>query len=111
MFFEKLLKSIVYLGKKNASSSLSAGRGIEGEGEKTRELNSLSDVYDIIEANELFTYQEANAIVNSIKICDPAVGSGHFLVSALNEIIAVKNDLKILLDRSGKRLKEYQVEA
>jgi tRNA1(Val) A37 N6-methylase TrmN6 len=31
-------------------------------------------------------------------------------VSALNEIIAVKNDLKILQDRSGKRLKEYQVE-
>ena len=44
-----------------------------------------------------------------MKICDPAVGSGHFLVSALNEMIAVKNDLKILQDRTGKRLKEYQV--
>src|SRR5690606_33701554 len=54
--------------------------------------------------------KEANKIVNSIKICDPAVGSGHFLVSALNEMIAVKNDLKILQDRDGKRLKEYQVE-
>jgi adenine-specific DNA-methyltransferase len=32
------------------------------------------------------------------------------LVSALNEMIAVKNDLKILQDRDGKRLKEYQVE-
>jgi adenine-specific DNA-methyltransferase len=32
------------------------------------------------------------------------------LVSALNEMIAVKNDLKILQDREGKRLKEYQVE-
>jgi tRNA1(Val) A37 N6-methylase TrmN6 len=38
------------------------------------------------------------------------VGSGHFLVSALNEIISVKNDLKIFQDRDGKRLKEYQVE-
>ena len=27
---------------------------------------------------------EANKIINSLKICDPAVGSGHFLVSALN---------------------------
>jgi adenine-specific DNA-methyltransferase len=53
---------------------------------------------------------EANAIINSLKICDPAVGSGHFLVSALNEIIAIKNDLKILSDREGKRLKEYSVE-
>lgn len=91
-------------------SSLSTGRGGEGEGQKTRALNSLEDVYDIIGPNELFSYPEANTLVNSIKICDPAVGSGHFLVSALNEIIAVKNDLKILQDRSGKRLKEYQVE-
>ncbi|MGB4832969.1 MAG: DNA methyltransferase, partial [Chitinophagales bacterium] len=53
---------------------------------------------------------DANNIVNSIKICDPAVGSGHFLVSALNEMIAVKNDLNILQDRTGKRLKEYHVE-
>jgi hypothetical protein len=38
------------------------------------------------------------------------VGSGHFLVSALNEMIAIKNDLKILLDRDGRRLKEYHFE-
>ena len=67
--------------------------------------NDIDDLYDKIEDRK-----EANNIVNSIKICDPAVGSGHFLVSALNEMIAVKNDLKILQDRDGKRLKEYQVE-
>ena len=67
--------------------------------------SSLEELYDKIEDRK-----EANEIVNSIKICDPAVGSGHFLVSALNEMIAVKNDLKILQDRTGKRLKEYQVE-
>ena len=54
--------------------------------------------------------KEANAIINSLKICDPAVGSGHFLVSALNEIIAIKNDLRVLQDHSGTRLKEYQFE-
>lgn len=42
-----------------------------------------------------------NTIVNSIKICDPAVGSGHFLVSALNELIVIKNDLRILADAKG----------
>src|SRR5690606_19295403 len=31
-------------------------------------------------------------------------------VSALNEMIAIKNDLNILQDRHGRRLKEYQVE-
>lgn len=65
----------------------------------------IEELYDNIEDRE-----EANKIINSIKICDPAVGSGHFLVSALNEIIAVKNDLKILQYRGGRRLKEYQVE-
>jgi type II restriction/modification system DNA methylase subunit YeeA len=60
--------------------------------------------------NKDFTLQEANAIINSVKICDPAVGSGHFLVSALNEMIAIKHDLKVLVDRAGKRLKEYQVD-
>ncbi len=44
-------------------------------------------------------------IPRDLKICDPAVGSGHFLVSALNEIIAFKNDLKVLQDRNGKRIK------
>lgn len=45
-----------------------------------------------------------NSIVNSIKICDPAVGSGHFLVSALNELIVIKNELGILVDAKGLRL-------
>jgi adenine-specific DNA-methyltransferase len=72
---------------------------------KQWDCKNLDDLYDKIEDRI-----EANKIVNNIKICDPAVGSGHFLVSALNEMIAVKNDLKILQDRSGKRLKEYQVE-
>jgi len=48
---------------------------------------------------------EVNALVNSLKICDPAVGSGHFLVSALNEIIAVKSELRILADGDGKLLR------
>lgn len=72
---------------------------------KTWNCTTLEELYDKIEDRN-----EANQIVNSIKICDPAVGSGHFLVSALNEMIAVKNDLKILQDLDGKRLKEYQVE-
>ncbi len=67
--------------------------------------NGLDEIYDKIEDRD-----EANRIVNSIKIVDPAVGSGHFLVSALNEIIATKSDLKILQDRNGRRLKEYHVE-
>ena len=72
---------------------------------KKWDCKDIEELYDKIEDRK-----EANKIVNSIKICDPAVGSGHFLVSALNEMIAIKNDLKILQDLDGKRLKEYQVE-
>jgi len=54
--------------------------------------------------------KEANTIINSLKICDPAVGSGHFLVSALNEIIAIKSELRVLLDRKGRSLRDYRVE-
>ena len=45
--------------------------------------------------------QSFNQLVNSLKICDPAVGSGHFLVSALNEILAIKSELRILIDEEG----------
>lgn len=72
---------------------------------KNWNCTDFDELYDKIEDRK-----EANDIINSIKICDPAVGSGHFLVSALNEMIAIKNDLRILQDRTGKRLKEYQVE-
>ena len=43
----------------------------------------------------------------ALKICDPAVGSGHFLVSCLNEIIAIKADLRILNDREGRQIRDY----
>ena len=37
-----------------------------------------------------------NEIIDSLKICDPAVGSGHFLVSVLNYIVALKSELGLL---------------
>ena len=67
--------------------------------------NTFDELYDWIEDRG-----EANTIVNATRICDPAVGSGHFLVSALNELVAVKADLRILQDRQGRRLKEYSVD-
>lgn len=69
------------------------------------QCSSIDELYNKIEDK-----REANDIINSLKICDPAVGSGHFLVSALNEIIAIKSGLKILLDRDGKTLRDYHAE-
>jgi adenine-specific DNA-methyltransferase len=53
---------------------------------------------------------KANEIINSLHICDPAVGSGHFLVSALNEIIAIKAELGIFADDKGGNFNGYEIE-
>lgn len=53
---------------------------------------------------------EFNALINSMHLCDPAVGSGHFLVSSLNEIISIKAELGILADDKGVRLSGYEIE-
>ncbi len=67
------------------------------------DINALYNRLDRIDIGE------ANAVINSLRICDPAVGSGHFLVSALNELIALKHDLGILCDRHGRRLRDYDI--
>ena len=45
-----------------------------------------------------FEEEERKEIINSLKICDPSVGSGHFLVSVLNELIYIKFELRIIED-------------
>jgi hypothetical protein len=70
---------------------------------------SCGDITELYNKLDKIGIKEANEVVNSLKICDPAVGSGHFLVSALNEIIAVKSDLGLLVDCEGKRLRDYSV--
>lgn len=66
------------------------------------------DLCDKVETDRKSRF-EANQIVNSLKICDPAVGSGHFLVSALNELIAIKREMGILQDHGENptRIGEY----
>ena len=62
--------------------------------------------YEVLKNKDIEDYAQANAVVDSLRICDPAVGSGHFLVSVLNELIRTKYDLGILIDGSGKRIKK-----
>ena len=79
---------------------------------------NFKNCQDIIEYQELkekidYTNKdqrlEANKLINEIKIVDPAVGSGHFLVSALNEMIAIKSDLQILSYKNGNRVLGYTI--
>lgn len=73
---------------------------------KIEEVNSFEELYNRIDKLDI---KIANDIINSLRICDPAVGSGHFLVSVLNEIIVIKSELGILIDKNGKRLRDYEI--
>ena len=73
--------------------------------EITETIETFEDVIDY--CNTFFKKEDRkkfNEVINSIRICDPAVGSGHFLVSALNEMIVIKSELGILGDEDGKKL-------
>jgi adenine-specific DNA-methyltransferase len=81
----------------------------------TEKDKTLFDKFEDVKnyTSRLFKTQEilrANEIINALRICDPAVGSGHFLVSALNEIIAIKSELGILADHKGVVIAEYRAE-
>ncbi|MFA5970771.1 MAG: Eco57I restriction-modification methylase domain-containing protein [Lentimicrobiaceae bacterium] len=69
------------------------------------EAATFEELYNRVDKVEI---KAANEIVNSLRVCDPAVGSGHFLVSALNELILIKSELGILADKNGRRLRDYE---
>ena len=78
---------------------------------KNWKCQDFEDLKEKINYGQREERTEANEIINSIRICDPAVGSGHFLVSALNELIAIKSELGVLQDHQPqpKRIKDYDV--
>lgn len=56
------------------------------------------DAKDINELRKSLRKEDKKAqkeLLNSIKICDPAVGSGHFLVSALNAMLSIYDELNL----------------
>jgi type II restriction/modification system DNA methylase subunit YeeA len=70
------------------------------------------DVYNLIRKpnqDRVEVRKSLNDTFNQIRICDPAVGSGHFLVSALNEMLAVKSELTILTDRNNEQILDYEL--
>ena len=70
---------------------------------KVEDLTILVDKIDK-NINSISDKEKYNKIFNSITVCDPAVGSGHFLVSVLYRLIALKSELG-LLTYNGKSLK------
>lgn len=57
---------------------------------------SLEDLRKQIDRDFGRVESQAKRLLESIRICDPSVGSGHFLVSTLNEMIAIYHKLGLL---------------
>ena len=75
----------------------------EEKGWNCKNLENVADkIADMDGENRV---AEANRIFDTIRVADVAVGSGHFLVSALNRLLAVKSELNILCDANGKRIR------
>ena len=92
-------------------SPLPQHEGDLGEGKSTQSTDFHNDrsVGDSNNDSTKEVLAKYNKIFLSIRICDPAVGSGHFLVSALNELIAIKHELGLLLDCDGVRLSDIDL--
>jgi hypothetical protein len=52
---------------------------------------------------------EANETFNTLRFCDPAMGSGRFLIALMNEMIIIKSQLGILADRDDNPLFQYKI--
>lgn len=64
---------------------------------KNWHCNTIKDLrYKIYNSDNISIPMNINHIINTIKVCDPSVGSGHFLVSVLNELLATKSYLGVL---------------
>ena len=63
----------------------------------------FSELTENFDYTDFSRCEQVNELINTIRICDPAVGSGHFLVSALNELISIKRELNVLKTIDGKR--------
>jgi adenine-specific DNA-methyltransferase len=79
--------------------------------EKINEVKgwNCKDIYEVqFKINSLDEAKEISGIIDTLKICDPAVGSGHFLVSVLNELIAIKSELRVLIDTEGRSMNDIR---
>ena len=65
------------------------------------QCQTLQEIKGFIPQNQ---QRQVSDVINELRVLDPAVGSGHFLVSALNRLVAIKAELGVLLDESDHPL-------
>lgn len=55
-------------------------------------VNSIDDIAEVTPENK----EKVLSVLQNFKVVDPAVGSGHFLVSALNYLVKLRSKLRLL---------------
>ena len=65
------------------------------------QCQTLQELKGFIPQNQ---QRQVSDVINELRVLDPAVGSGHFLVSALNRLVAIKAELGVLLDENDHPL-------
>ena len=63
---------------------------------KDANFKNIEEIKNYVDANIHKIKDDVKYIIDSIKIIDPACGSGHFLVACLNELIKIKSYLHVL---------------
>jgi adenine-specific DNA-methyltransferase len=77
-----------------------------GKGKSEKCVKSLKEGDNLISDKEAV---ELDTLLEAIKICDPACGSGAFLVGMLNEIVRLRLLLRILYPSKLSKKSEYQL--
>ncbi len=69
-------------------------------------FNSLVDVSNFIGLDR-DKKEEVKQVLDHILVCDPAAGSGHFLVSALNVLFDINYQLKLIYTDNGELINNF----
>ncbi len=90
---------------REAVTGAALGRFTLLEGRCCATLDQLSEQIDKDDRRD-----EARALLASLRVCDPAVGTGHLLVSALDELIVLKARLHLFDDAPDHALAGLRIE-
>ena len=75
-----------------------------------KQVGSIDELRNTIDCSNLDKKEEFVSIFNSVTLCDISVGSGHYLVSALNYFLYLKWDLGLFYDSQKRNLQRFKME-
>ena len=75
-----------------------------------KQIGSIDELRNIIDCWDYNKKEELVSIFNSVTLCDISVGSGHYLVSALNYFLYLKWNLGLFFDAQKRNLQRFKIE-